>query len=103
VGAAGYFGPPGNDGQVEVGYSVLPEWQRQGYATEMVELLVSHAFAFAKTREIVAHTAAENAASIGVLISTGFAQSGVVEGNLRFELAREHYFGSPISQPGSIP
>jgi RimJ/RimL family protein N-acetyltransferase len=98
VGAAGYFGPPRNYGQVEVGYSVLPEWQRQGYATEMVDLLVSHAFAFAKTRKIVAHTAAENEASVRVLISNGFSHTGVDDQKLRFELTRKQYFGSPISQ-----
>jgi [ribosomal protein S5]-alanine N-acetyltransferase len=97
VGAAGYFGPPDNDGIVEVGYSVLPEWQRRGYATEMVHLLVSHAFTFATTRKIIAHTAAENEASIKVLISNGFSHTGVHEHKLRFELPRKHYFGSPIS------
>ena len=94
VGAAGYFGPPDKDGQVEVGYSVLPEWQRRGYATEMVDLLVSHAFAFPETHRIIAHTVAENEGSIKVLISNGFSHAGIDDNKLRFELARAHYFGS---------
>jgi len=89
VGAGGYFGPPDKNGLVEVGYSVLPEWQGRGYATEMVNLLVSHAFTFEKTSKIIAHTSSENEASNRVLISSGFKQIGVDEGKLRFELARE--------------
>ena len=46
VGSGGYFGPPGREGVVEIGYSVLPEWQRRGYATEIVNSLVSHDFFF---------------------------------------------------------
>jgi [ribosomal protein S5]-alanine N-acetyltransferase len=103
VGAAGYFGPPDNDGIVEVGYSVLPEWQRRGYATEMVHLLVSHAFTFATTRKIIAHTAVENEASIRVLISNGFSHAGVDEHKLRFELTRKHHSGSPTGQPVPEP
>jgi RimJ/RimL family protein N-acetyltransferase len=103
VGAAGYFGPPDTNGQVEVGYSVLPEWQRRGYATEMVHLLVYHAFTFERTRKIIAHTAAENEASIRVLISNGFSHTGVDEHKFRFELSRKQYFGSPIGQPVPKP
>jgi [ribosomal protein S5]-alanine N-acetyltransferase len=103
VGAAGYFGPPDTNGQVEVGYSVLPEWQRRGYATEMVHLLVSHAFTFAKTRKIIAHTAAENEASRRVLIFNGFSHTGVDEHKLRFELTRKHYLGPPIGRPVPKP
>ena len=44
VGAGGYFGPPDADGTVEIGYSVLPEWQRHGYATQMTEALVNNVF-----------------------------------------------------------
>ena len=85
VGSGGYFGPPDSEGVVEIGYSVLPEWQRRGYATEIVNSLVSHAFFFEKTKSIIAHTLPENEASIRVLISTGFKEVGIDEGNLRFE------------------
>ena len=90
VGAGGYFGPPDEAGLVEVGYSVLPEWQRQGYATEIVGLLARHAFTFAEVNRIIAHTTAENPASIGVLVRCGFvaAGPGADPSTLRFELHR---------------
>jgi [ribosomal protein S5]-alanine N-acetyltransferase len=89
VGAGGYFGPADSEGTVEVGYSVLPEWQRRGYASEMVGSLVAHAFTFPSTKRIIAHTTAANPASIAVLSRCGFESAGVGrEGALRFERPR---------------
>jgi ribosomal-protein-alanine N-acetyltransferase len=86
VGSGGYFGPPNSDGVVEIGYSVLPEWQRLGYATETVKALVLNAFSFEKTKSIIAHTLPGNLASKKVLLTNGFIETGVSEGNLRFEI-----------------
>ena len=90
VGAGGYFGPPAADGIVEVGYSVLPEWQRRGYASEIVGLLAKHAFTFPEIIRIIAHTAADNFGSIKVLERCGFllVGSGVEAGTLRYECLR---------------
>jgi ribosomal-protein-alanine N-acetyltransferase len=93
VGGAGYFGPPGgppgSEGTVEVGYSVLPQWQRRGYASEMVRTLVEHAFTFAEVERIIAHTTEANPASIAVLLRCGFHSVGAGQeiGTLRFERA----------------
>lgn len=86
VGAGGYFGPPDVNGVVEIGYSILPEWQRRGYATEMVNMLVAHASSFDSVNKIIAHTAAGNVASINVLTTSGFERAETNEGNVRFEL-----------------
>jgi RimJ/RimL family protein N-acetyltransferase len=90
VGAGGYFGPPGEDGTVEIGYSVLPAWQRRGYASELVQALVAQAFSFPHVRRVIAHTTAGNAASVGVLARCGFAQAGpgAEPGSIRFEQPR---------------
>ena len=90
LGAGGYFGPPGVDGTVEIGYSVLPEWQRRGYASEIVQTLVAHAFTFPQVNRVIAHTSGENIGSINVLEADGFLAVGAGEavGILRFELAR---------------
>jgi RimJ/RimL family protein N-acetyltransferase len=90
VGAAGYFGPPDAEGTVEIGYSVLPEWQRRGYASEIVQALVDHAFTFTRVERVIAHTTEANPASITILLRSGFqaAGAGQESGTLRFECSR---------------
>ena len=43
VAGGGYFGPPAEDGTVEIGYSVCPEWHGLGFATEMASALAQRA------------------------------------------------------------
>jgi ribosomal-protein-alanine N-acetyltransferase len=87
VGAGGYFGPPDSQGIVEIGYSVLPEWQQLGYAKEIVRALVAHASTFEKINNTIAHTSPENEASKRVLMACGFTEVGMNEDKLRFEHA----------------
>ena len=91
VGAGGYFGPPDEDGSVEIGYSILPEWQRRGYASTLVSALVANAFAIAQVNRVIAHTTDANRASIGVLQRCFFARIGPGRepGLVRFERCRE--------------
>jgi RimJ/RimL family protein N-acetyltransferase len=88
VAAGGYFGPPDENGDVEIGYSVVPSYRKQGYATEIVEALVHTAFTDSRVRRIIARTGTENQASKTVLERAGFRQLDSVddEGNIRFEL-----------------
>ena len=39
VGAADFKGPPDNQGQVEIGYGLGPEFEKQGFMTEAVTAL----------------------------------------------------------------
>jgi RimJ/RimL family protein N-acetyltransferase len=75
VAGAGFLGPPAN-GAVELGYSVIPTARHRGYATEIVQALVAHAFADPEVKEVVAHTADENVASTHVLLRGGFSRVG---------------------------
>jgi [ribosomal protein S5]-alanine N-acetyltransferase len=75
IGAGGYFGPP-SDGVVEIGYSVLSDFQRCGYATELVRGLTARAFSFPTVARIIAHTRVGNNASIKVLERCGFIYDG---------------------------
>jgi RimJ/RimL family protein N-acetyltransferase len=72
VGAGGYFGPPSEEGEVEIGFSVMPAWQGLGYATEMAELLIENAFTDIRVKKIIAHTTLVNSASCKVLEKCGF-------------------------------
>jgi len=85
--SAGFKGPP-EDGTVEIGYSVLPQFQGRGYATEMVRSLTEWAFRQPGVDTIIAQTAATNMASLRVLEKTGFVEDGpgTDPGDLRFVL-----------------
>jgi len=93
VGSAGYRGPPSPDGTVEVGYGIVPEYQRQGYASETVRGLLAHAFAVPSVRRAIAETLPELTPSIGVLRKCGFrlVGDGSEPGVVRFELTRTEY------------
>ncbi|HWQ08517.1 MAG TPA: GNAT family protein, partial [Holophaga sp.] len=75
VAGAGYFGPP-DGGTVEIGYSVVPAYRNQGYASEMVLALVDRAFADPSVQQAIAHTSDANRASTKVLLRCGFHRIG---------------------------
>lgn len=91
VAGGGYFGPPGEEGTVEIGYSSVPEWTGRGYATELAGALVARAVSMPGVRRVIAHTDQANAASIRVLSRCGFVEvgTGAEPGNLRFEWVRQ--------------
>lgn len=75
IGLGGFKGLIDENGKVEVGYSVVEEFQRQGYASEAVAGLISWAHEQgAKTIE--AETLSELKASIRVLEKNGFSYEG---------------------------
>ncbi len=41
VGCAGFLGPPNDDGFVKIGFGVVPEYQGNGFATEIAQSLSS--------------------------------------------------------------
>lgn len=96
IGVCGYKGGPDAAGEVEIGYGIVPERRRRGFASEAVRGLLARAFADARVKNVIAHTLSELAASIGVLEATGFSFDG--PGNdpqepaaIRFVLSRDRY------------
>ena len=89
IGAGGFKGPPSNR-TVELGYSILQEFRRQGYAVEATRGMVAHAFAEHEVDRVIAQTLPELAPSIGVLQKCGFQLlgPGSEEGAICFELRR---------------
>lgn len=90
IGSAGYKGPPSPDGTVEVGYGIVRDHQRQGYASETVRALLEHAFAVPAVHRVIAETLPELTPSIGVLRKCGFrlVGDGSEPGVIRFEITR---------------
>lgn len=93
IGSAGYKGPPLADGTVEVGYGIVSDQRRQGYATEVTRALVARAFALPAVHRVIAETLPELVPSIGVLRKCGFrfTGDGSEPGVIRFELTRDAY------------
>ena len=78
IGTAGFKGPPGADGIVEIAYAVAPTYQGKGYATEAAHALVAFASKDNRVRTIRAHTLPEMNASTSVLKKCGFQHVGEV-------------------------
>lgn len=72
VGGAGFFGPP-QDGEVEIGYGIVPSRQRRGYATETVQAMVADIFQLDSVLTVTANVDLDNPASIRVLEKSGMA------------------------------
>jgi RimJ/RimL family protein N-acetyltransferase len=96
VGVCGYKGGPDAAGEVEIGYGIVPEQRRRGFASEAVRGMLARAFADPRVTKVIAHTLSELAASIGVLQATGFLFDGPGSdpqepAAIRFVLSREIY------------
>jgi len=83
----GFKGPP-QDGSVEIGYSVLPQFHGRGHASEMVRALTDWAFTQPGVSRIVAETTEDNVPSMRLLRRLGFVEAGpaVEPGHVRLVL-----------------
>jgi len=93
IGSGGFKGPPTADGTVEVGYGIVSDHRRRGYASEVTRGLLTRAFGEPTVRRVIAETLPELTPSIGVLRKCGFRPigEGSEPGVLRFELTRAEY------------
>jgi len=78
------------DGAWTIGYSVLPQFRRRGYASEATAALIAQAFEHEEVERIIAETYPELVASLGVMQKNGFRFVGPGEGErvIRYELRR---------------
>jgi len=88
IGAGGFFGPPNDKGEVEIGFSIMPAHRRHGYATELVNALVAWAFDDTRTTKIIARTTRGNTASCGIIKKKGFTQSDCAGNDLVYGLTK---------------
>ena len=89
IGAGGYFGLPGPQGDVELGFSVIPERRCLGYGSEIAEALAKRAFLDPRVRRVIAHNAPDNTPSKKALEKSGFRFTGLLtgQGNLEYVYA----------------
>jgi ribosomal-protein-alanine N-acetyltransferase len=86
IGSGGFLASA--NGALELGYSVLPTYQQQGYATEAVRSMVEWAFSALRIDHIIAYTYPHLISSIRVLEKNGFTfmGNGPEEGTIAYEL-----------------
>ncbi len=76
VGRAGFHGPPDERGMVEVGYAVLPEHRRRGYARAALAVLLDRARREPAVRVVRLSIAPDNTASQAVARPFGLVAVG---------------------------
>jgi [ribosomal protein S5]-alanine N-acetyltransferase len=93
IGIGGFKGKPSREGMVEIGYSVMPDYQRQGFASEAVAGLIGWAFSHPEVLLVTAETLPALVASIRVLENNGFhlLGRGSEEGVIRYGIERNQF------------
>ena len=87
VGDIGFHGPP-EDGRVEIGFSMIPDRRRRGYASEAARSIVNWAMDQPGVREVVARSDLDNVASARTLTAAGFARVGQRDGLIEWRRTR---------------
>ena len=85
---------PDSPGEVEIGFTLAPEFQGRGYATEAVNRLLDYVFGPLAKERAIAITDARNMASIGVLDRLGFVRDATPSKPVMFkgELVEEYCY-----------
>jgi RimJ/RimL family protein N-acetyltransferase len=74
IGDIGFKGGPNGKGEINLGYSILPRFQGNGYATEAAAAMVEWGLGQSGVRKVTATCSPENGASIRVLQKAGLEQ-----------------------------
>lgn len=88
VGDIGFHGPPDAVGSVEIGYSIVPDRRRRGYATEAATALTAWALLQRRIRHVVARCEAGNLASVRTLERAGYERTGERDGVIDWQADR---------------
>lgn len=88
VGSVGFFGPPGVEATLEIGYGIVPDRRRRGYATEATRALIEWARELPNVTAVLARCDPDNQPSIRILHGLGFSQTGKAGDRLAWRLAR---------------
>ncbi len=76
VAGIGFKGPPDSNGMIETGYSVLPQYQGQGIAGQMMAGILHWAFGHPSVKRVIADTQPTNLPSVRLLQRNGFTPCG---------------------------
>jgi ribosomal-protein-alanine N-acetyltransferase len=76
AGHIGFHGPPDVIGRAEMGYTVLPKFRRQGYATEAAKAMMDWALIRRGVTSFYLSIGPHNSASLALAAKLGFRQVG---------------------------
>lgn len=98
IGEGGFKGQPDEEGMVEIGYAIVPEYRERGLAFEAARGLADFAFLHSEVKVVQAHTLHNGTASIRILEKLGMKFCGTArdpdEGEvLRWRVERKDYLG----------
>lgn len=88
IGTLGAF--PHSDTEAEIGWGILPSWQRMGLATEATLAHIAYLFDTTPLQTLIAHTFPDLTASIRVMEKCGFLPDGPGDeaGTIRYRRRR---------------
>ncbi|TCS92202.1 GNAT family N-acetyltransferase [Hazenella coriacea] len=87
IGEIGCKGCPSPDGVVEIGYGIVPDYQNDGYATEMVQGFVQWLLQLPEIRKVTAECLKDNRPSVRVLEKVGFTQTRTDQSFIYWEIS----------------
>ena len=85
IGSAGYIGKPDNEGNVEIGFGIIPSKRGKGFCSESVEALIKWGLSHNEVHRIIAQCDKSNIASRKILEKTGFEYLGEKDDLLRWK------------------
>ena len=88
IGSLGFIGNPDENGNIEIGFGVIPSKRRLGYCVESVEALIKWAFEHDCINRIVAQCDCTNFPSKKILEKIGFAMISENEGLINWVLKK---------------
>lgn len=72
----GFKGGPNQQDEIDLGYSIVPRYQGNGYATEMAKAMISWGLKRPGVKKVTANCLETNDPSIRVLEKAGLKQIG---------------------------
>lgn len=88
IGGIGFHGEPDETGMVEIGYNIIPEYEGQGYATEMAHVVIEWALQTPEITRVTAECLKTNIGSIRVLEKVGMHKLAPEGEMLRWEIRK---------------
>ncbi|ULQ58646.1 GNAT family N-acetyltransferase [Brucepastera parasyntrophica] len=88
IGSAGYIGEPDNDGNIEIGFGIIPSKRGKGFCTEAVKALLTWGLRQDEVACITARCDKSNMVSRRTIIKLGFEYTGDEDNVMNWKIDR---------------